>query len=178
MREVTEIDLQELALTDAGQQAREILIQDMRLLWDNGFQPTLNVIRTYEKDDEAAVIKTDVYSYHVDYSPIPLDTYLCTYYGDASDILPNDQAIQKIKKSSIIENIRLEYGGDDDGLEEYIEENFYDLHYEALPGAIPINLGLGHMWRLATKHPGMNTLPCIHRAPVEVSGKTRLLLIC
>jgi len=37
-----------------------------------------------------------VYSYHVDRSPIATDTFLCTYHGAASDLIANEQALQKI----------------------------------------------------------------------------------
>ena len=47
-------------------------------------------------NQEFDFIPTDVYSYHVDRSPIATDTFLCTYHGAASDIIANDQAEQKI----------------------------------------------------------------------------------
>jgi hypothetical protein len=58
------------------------------------------------------------------------------------------------------------------------EEYFFDLHYQPKPNAKPVNLGLGHLWRLAVDHPTQQVLPCVHRAPVEKDGEYRLLLIC
>jgi hypothetical protein len=174
--EVTEEDLLGLDLSEAGNQARETLLSDMKLLRENGSLPNLNIIKYYEKDD--SFLATDVYSYHVDRSPIPSYTYLCTYYGDASDIIPNDQAIQKILIPELRQELMKEYDGDATGFEEFLEENFYDLHYQALPDAQPINLGIGNLWRLAIDHPDSPVLPCIHRAPVEKSGVARLLMIC
>ena len=51
-------------------------------------------------------------------------------------------------------------------------------HYQPKPDAQPINLGIGHIWRLAVDHPTQKVLPCVHRAPVENDGEYRLLLIC
>jgi hypothetical protein len=62
--------------------------------------------------------------------------------------------------------------------EAFVKDNSFDLHYQALPLASPMNLGLGHLWKLAVDHPTSRTLPCIHRAPIETDGKYRLLLIC
>jgi len=59
-----------------------------------------------------------------------------------------------------------------------LEENYFDLHYQAKPHVVPTNLGLGHLWRLAVDHPKQLALPCIHRAPIENEGEYRLLLIC
>jgi hypothetical protein len=175
---VTEKMLLDLTLTKEGEKARSVLLDDMKLLSDNGSAPTLNIITHYDKDEELDFISTDVYSYHVDRSPIPSDTYLCTYYGDASDILPNNQAIQKILIPEVSVKLRAMYDGPEEEFDNFLEENFFDLHYEALPGANPINLGNGHLWRLSTDHPGQKVPPCIHRAPIETSGKPRLLMIC
>jgi hypothetical protein len=77
----------------------------MQLLSDFGASPTLNLIQNYERDDELNFISTDVYSFHVDRSPIPTDTFLCTYHGAASEILPNDQVEQKILIPEIREKL-------------------------------------------------------------------------
>lgn len=53
------------------------------------------MITTYERDVDYPFFPTDVYLFHVDRSPVPFDTFLCTYYGESSDILPNDQAEKK-----------------------------------------------------------------------------------
>ena len=62
--------------------------------------------------------------------------------------------------------------------ETFVEENFFDLHYDAKPGATPINLGNGNLWRLAVDHPFQEVLACIHRDKKEKNGEYRLLLIC
>jgi hypothetical protein len=171
-------ELLALELSEEGQLAREIIISDLKLLEAHGASPILNVIREYERDDSVSFFPTDVYSFHVDRSPIPVDTFLCTYYGDSSEILPNSQAQQKMLIPEVRNELRKLYAGPDEGFEAFLSEYFFDLHYEAKPDARPVNLGLGHLWRLATDHPGNQSLPCVHRAPVEKSGKLRLLLIC
>ncbi|MCF8278559.1 MAG: DUF1826 domain-containing protein [Flavobacteriales bacterium] len=171
-------ELRELKLSEQGQLARKILLQDLKLLTAHGASPTLNLIKYYERDDAFPFFPTDVYSFHVDRSPIPVDTFLCTYHGDASDILPNAQAEQKILVPEIRAELRKRYDGAEDGFESFLTEHFFDLHYQAKAAARPINLGLGHLWRLAVDHPESKVLPCIHRAPEERTGQTRLLMIC
>ena len=61
-----------------------------------GAAPVLNLINAYPTEDEDTFFSTDVYSFHVDSSPVASDTFLCTYYGACSEILPNKDAIQKI----------------------------------------------------------------------------------
>lgn len=178
MTTLEEEDLLELDLSEQGQIAREILIDDLKLLKAQGASPVLNVIRYYDRDEEDSVLSTDVYSFHVDRSPIPVDTFLCTYYGDSSEIIPNSQVQQKILIPEIRAELKKLYDGPEEGFEAFLTEYFFDLHYEALPGAQPVSLGLGHLWRLATDHPQGKSLPCVHRAPEEKSGKSRLLLIC
>lgn len=178
MTTLEEEDLLELDLSEQGQLAREILIADLKLLRDHGASPVLNVIRYYDRDDEDSFFSTDVYSFHVDHSPIPVDTFLCTYYGDSSEIIPNSQAQQKIYIPEIRDELRKLYNGPEEGFEAFLAEHFFDLHYEALPGANPVSLGFGHLWKIATEHPERQSLPCVHRAPVEKSGQSRLLLIC
>ncbi|TXF90833.1 hypothetical protein FUA23_05180 [Neolewinella aurantiaca] len=173
-----EEELMALELSEQGQLARKTLLNDLKLLQDYGADPVLNVIRCYERDDSSLAFPTDVYSYHVDCSPVPTDTILCTYHGAASDILPNDQGVQKILVPELREKLRELYGGEEEGFEDFLKENYFDLHYQALPEARPINLGVGHMWRLAIDHPESEVLPCLHRAPLEADGKRRLLMIC
>ncbi|MFM2393242.1 MAG: hypothetical protein RLZZ546_1224 [Bacteroidota bacterium] len=176
--EIQEDDLSSLQLSKAGNQAREILLNDFKLLRENGSLPSLNIIIQYEHDDSLPFFSTDVYSFHVDRSPIPTSTFLCTYYGDASEIIPNSLAVKKVLIPSIRSQLKELYEGDEDGFGDFLTDNFYDLHYEALPEASPIKLGLGNLWRLAIEHPESKVLPCIHRAPLEKSGKPRLLMIC
>ena len=175
---IEEDELRALKLTNQGNLARTVLLNDLKLLENHGALPTLNLIKQYERDDAFPFFPTDVYSYHVDRSPIPIDTFLCTYHGAASDILPNDQAQQKILVPEIRLELRKLYDGEDEGFESFLSEYFFDLHYQALPNARPINLGVGHMWKLATDHPNSKVLPCIHRAPEENDGKIRLMIIC
>ena len=157
-------ELLELQLSEQGQLACEILLNDLKALKNLGASPTLNLIKFYDRDDSNPFFPTDVYSFHVDRSPIPVDTFLCTYYGESSEILPNAQAKQKVLVP--------------EGFESFLSENFFDLHYLAEPKAQPIKLGLGHLYRLAIEHPKSKVLPCIHRAPKEKRGQKRLLLIC
>jgi hypothetical protein len=178
---ITEIEpeaLLDLQLSEDGQVALKILLHDMDLLRKFGASPSLNVIKQYERDDDNPVFPTDVYSFHIDRSPVPVDTFLCTYYGASSQILPNADAIKKIHIPEIFDQLKKQYNGNEEGFEEFLSENFFDLHYQAKPHAQPITLGLGHLWRLAIDHPNSQVQPCIHRAPMEMEGQPRLLLIC
>lgn len=175
---VEEEELLELHLSEQGQLAREVLLNDLNLLKAHGASPILNVIRNYERDDAVPFFPTDVYSFHVDRSPVPVDTFLCTYYGEPSELLPNSQVEQKVLIPEIRAELKRLYGGVEEGFEAFLSDYFFDLHYQAKPGAVPVNLGLGHIWKLATDHPNNKSLPCVHRAPLEKSGEKRLLLIC
>jgi len=171
-------ELRELQLSEQGQLAREILLDDLKALKAHGASPILNVIKQYERDDSYPFFPTDVYSFHVDRSPLPTDTFLCTYCGDSSEILPNSQAEQKVLIPEIRTELKKLYGRGDAGFESFLSEHFFDLHYQAKPKASTIRLGLGHLWRLAVDHPKSQVSPCIHRAPHEESGQSRLLMIC
>lgn len=171
-------ELYRLQLSKQGQLAREVLLSDMKALRDFGAQPTINVIKYYDRDDAYPFFPTDVYSFHVDRSPVPTDTFLCTYYGEASDILPNAQGKQKILIPEIRAELRKLYDGPDEGFDAFLSENFFDLHYQAAPDATLINLGIGNLWKLAVDHPESKVPPCLHRAPKEKPGQSRLLLIC
>lgn len=176
--EVTTDDLLSLQLTEEGSIARNTIISDIKLLRDSGALPSLNLLKSYERDDEFDFISTDVYSYHVDRSPIETSTFLCTYYGAASDILPNDQATQKILIPEVRKKLKALFDGRDEDFENFLTENYFDLHYEPDSHAKEINLGVGNLWRLSVDHPGQRVLPCIHRAPIENCNEFRLLLIC
>ncbi|WP_308912377.1 DUF1826 domain-containing protein [Acinetobacter schindleri] len=178
MIEVSVEDLLALQLSEQGHVAREIILKDMQLLTDYGVSPSLNLLKCYERDDEFDFISTDVYSYHVDRSPIETDTFLCTYHGAASEILPNDQVEQKILIPEIREQLKQLHDGPETEFEAFLEEYFFDLHYRAKADVKPVNLGTGNLWRLAVDHPAQQVLPCVHRAPVENDGEYRLLLIC
>ena len=175
--EVSVDDLCALTLSSSGELARQTILEDMRLLTEFGASPCLNLLKQYQRDDELDFIATDVYSYHVDRSPIATDTFLCTYYGAASDLLANDQVEQKILIPEIRAELKKLYDGPAGQFEQFLEEYFFDLHYQPKADAKPVNLGQGHLWRLAVDHPQQQVLPCVHRAPVE-QGTLRLLLIC
>ncbi|MFQ6599847.1 DUF1826 domain-containing protein [Flavobacterium sp. C3NV] len=178
---ITEVypeDLIALKLSEKGNIARGIILNDLQLLTDFGASPSLNLLKCYERDDEFDFISTDVYSFHVDRSPIATDTFLCTYHGAASDIIANAKAEQKILVPEIRTKLKELHDGPEEEFEDFLKENYFDLHYQAHQDAAPVNLGLGHLWRLAVDHPKQEVLPCIHRAPVENEGEYRLLLIC
>jgi len=179
--DVTEVfseDLLKLKLSESGKLARTTILKDLQLLTDHGASPSLNLIKNYQRDDELSFISTDVYSFHVDRSSVRTDTYLCTYYGSSSHIIPNDQAMQKIQIPEIRQHLLDIYEGDEKDFELFLAENFFDLHYQAKPDALLTNLGIGSLWKLAVDYPGQTVLPCIHRAPLEREGEYRLLLIC
>ncbi|MHC0440186.1 DUF1826 domain-containing protein [Flavobacterium sp. 3-210] len=176
--EVSPEDLMVLQLSEKGNRARQIILKDLQLLADFGASPSLNLLKCYERDDEFDFISTDVYSFHVDRSPIATDTFLCTYHGAASEIISNSQAEQKILIPEIRAKLKELYDGPEEEFEDFLKENYFDLHYHTHADAEPINLGQGHLWRLAVDHPKQQVLPCIHRAPIENEGEYRLLLIC
>jgi len=159
--EVSIDDLLALQLSENGHSAREIILKDIQLLSNFGASPSLNLLKCYERDNELDFISTDVYSYHIDRSPIETDTFLCTYHGAASDIAPNDQVEQKILIPEIREKLKKLHDGQDTEFETFLEEYFFDLHYQPKPD-----------------HPTQQVLPCVHRAPTENDGEYRLLLIC
>ncbi|MRX41532.1 DUF1826 domain-containing protein [Flavobacterium sp. LC2016-23] len=178
---ITEVDREDLIalqLSEKGNRARELILTDLQVLTDLGASPALNLLKCYERDDEFDFISTDVYSFHVDRSPIATDTFLCTYHGAASDIIPNAQAEQKILIPEIRTKLKELYDGPPEGFEDFLKDNYFDLHYQVHADVEPVNLGVGHLWRLAVDHPKQQVLPCIHRAPVEREGEYRLLLIC
>jgi len=178
---ITEVypeDLLSLQLSENGNIAREIILQDLQLLTDSGAKPSLNLLKSYQRDTEFDFISTDVYSYHVDRSPVATDTFLCTYYGPASDILPNKKAVQKILIPEIREKLKELHDGPQSEFENFLEDCCFDLHYQPKSDDQPINLGTGNLWKLAVDHPDQKALPCIHRAPVENDRDFRLMLIC
>ncbi|MBZ4040830.1 DUF1826 domain-containing protein [Flavobacterium hibisci] len=178
---ITEIypeDLNAIQLSEKGDIARKIILHDLKLLSDFGASPSLNLIKCYERDDEFDFISTDVYSFHVDRSPIPTDTFLCTYHGASGDIIANSQAEQKVLIPGIRSKLKELHDRAEEEFENFLTENYFDLHYKMHDDAEPVNLGLTHLWRLAVDHPNQSVHPCIHRAPKENDGEYRLLLIC
>ena len=178
MAELHPEELFELQLSEQGQLARQILLNDLKILKDHGASPALNLIKYYERDDAYPFFPTDVYSFHVDRSPIATDTFLCTYHGEPSDIVPNSQAIQKVLIPEIRAELKKLYNGADEGFESFLSEYFFDLHYQPKPNASLISLGIGNLWKLAIDHPESKVLPCLHRAPIEKNGENRLMIIC
>ena len=171
--------LNALLLSDAGRVARDILLEDQRLLRDRGLSPELNCIQSYPRDEDPAPVPIDVYSFHADSAPVEADTYLCTYHGAASEGLRNDEAQRRVDVPATRAELLSLFGGEDnDAFLEYLNENCYDLHYAPLPGARPFSFGLGNFWRIALDYPGSPVPPCVHRAPETVPGQpARLLLI-
>lgn len=171
-------ELLSLDLSENGKIAREILLNDLEILTLHGADPVLNIIAYYESDEEDNFFPTDVYSYHVDRSPIPVDTFLCTYIGDSSEIIANENAIQKIQIPEIKNELINKYHIKETEFDSFVKEHFFDLHYQAINNCQPISLGLGNLWKIATDNPVNPVPPCVHRAPKEKNGQKRLLLIC
>lgn len=86
--------------------------------------------------------------------------------------------MQKILIPEVRKKLKELYDGPESEFEDFLKENYFDLHYQSKPDAKPVNLGWGHLWRLAVDHPEQKVLPCVHRAPFENNGEYRLLLIC
>lgn len=167
-----------LPVSAAGRLAIEAMLTDFRLLRDRQLDPVLNYINGSERDDEDAIVATDVFSWHADRAPVPLDTYLCTYFGPTSEGLRNEDAARRVDDPATRAELLKRYGGaDDDGFREFLADHSYDLHYAAAPGAQPFSFGHFNLWRIALVYPGNPVAPCIHRAPVTRPGETRLLLI-
>lgn len=174
-----EDDLRALVLSPAGKIARETLIADLRLLREHELAPELNCIPGYPKDDEAGPVPTDVYSFHADSANVPADTFLCSYTVASSEGLRPEDAVRCSDVPETRARLLKLYGGaDDTGFAIFLNENFYDLHYVAAPGARPYVFGLGNLWRITTDWPGSPVPPCVHRAPATLPGQPpRLLLI-
>lgn len=168
-----------LPLSESGRIARDILIADQQLLRAHNLAPALNWIDGCASEMDGGPIARDVMSFHVDSATVEVDTYLCTYFGLPSEGLRNDEALRHVDIPETRAKLLGIYGGkDDEGFREYLNENYYDLHYAPMPNACPFSFGLGNLWRIATAHPGSAVPPCIHRAPVSIPGQSpRLLLI-
>jgi hypothetical protein len=168
-----------LPLSEAGQKAVAILVEDLRRLRDRELDPVLNAITAYPRDEEPGAIPVDVYSFHADSAPVVAETWLCTYHGAPSEGLRNDEAVRRMDLPGMREILLAEYDGtDDDDFTDYLSEHCYDLHYAPLPAALPFSFGVGHLWRIAVDYPGSPVPPCLHRAPENHPGDpVRLLLI-
>lgn len=171
--------LRALDLSDAGKMARDVLLQDQEWLRARDLLPSLDCIHGYLNDLEARVMRTDVQSFHVDSSTVATDTYLCTYHGPASEGLCNEEALRRVDiPETRAALLKLYCGNDDAAFLDYLNENYFDLHYAPLPQAQPFSFGLGNLWRIATEYPGSPVPPCIHRAPETLAVQPpRLLLI-
>jgi hypothetical protein len=176
---IDEDDLRRLTLSPAGQAARALLIEDLRLLRERELAPELNIIPAYPKDDDTGPVPTDVYSFHADSANVQTDTFLCSYTVSSSEGLRPADAVRCADVPATRAKLLQEYGCTDDaGFAAFLNENFYDLHYVAKEGAQPYAFGLGNFWRIATDWPGNPVPPCVHRAPVQRPGEPpRLLLI-
>ena len=178
---ITPIDderLMELSLTEAGDVARQIILQDLELLRSRDLLPSLDCVNGYNNAVQIGSVRTDVQSWHADSATAEADTYLCTYHGACSEGLINEEAICRANiPETRAELLKLHGGADDESFAEYLNDHFYDLHYAPLPNAKPYAFGLHNLWRVATDYPGSPVPPCIHRAPDTVPGQTRLLLI-
>lgn len=176
---VDEDELESLPVSAAGKQAVALLQRDLLLLREHGAEPVVDCIDGYPRDDDGAVVATDVYSFHADSATVATDTFLCTYHGRSSEGLRNEDAERRVDLPETRAALLRQYGGKDDaGFLEYLEEHFYDLHYAPRPGARPFSFGVGNLWRIAVAYPGCPVLPCVHRAPETLPGDPpRLLLI-
>lgn len=170
--------LRSLRLSTEGREAVEILLEDQELLRAHGLAPVLDCIHGYPRDEDSAVMSTDVFSFHADSATVQADTYLCTYHGPTSEGVRNDQVQRRIDIPETRAELLKLFGGENDGeFLEFLSENCYDLHYALIPGARPFSFGIGNLWRIAVAYPGSPVLPCIHRAPETLPGQSRLLLI-
>jgi hypothetical protein len=174
-----EARLAALSLSEAGRIARDILLEDQRLLRAQGLAPELNCIHGYPRDEEPTPVRTDVYSFHVDRAPVETDTWLCTYYGAPSEGLLNEEAQRRIDHPETRARLlELFAGEDNEEFLEFLAEHSFDLHYAPAPHARPFSFGLGNLWRIACAYPGSPVPPCLHRAPETRPGDPpRLLLI-
>ncbi|MEO6569275.1 MAG: hypothetical protein ABIO94_10980 [Opitutaceae bacterium] len=168
-----------LRVSEAGRNAINAVMEDLKRLREQQLSPELNCIQRYPRDEESGAVRTDVYSFHADSAPVAADTWLCTYHGASSEGLRNDEAARRVDiPETHAELLRL-YGGEADaGFQEFLRENCYDLHYAPLPHAQPFSFGRCNLWRIALDYPGSPVPPCIHRAPETAPGDPpRLLLI-
>ncbi len=174
-----EARLQSLPVSAAGRVAVDQLLADQRQLRDLGLDPALNCISGYPRDEQPGPVATDVFSFHADSAEIEADTWLCTYWGPASEGLRNEEAQRHVDIPATRAALLRHYGGpDDEDFLGYLREHCYDLHYAPAPAARLFPFGQGNLWRIALDYPGNPVPPCIHRAPATFPGQPpRLLLI-
>jgi len=171
--------LLDLSLSAAGTVARDILLEDQQLLRSFDLAPILDCIHSSPRDVSGGPFPVDVYSFHADSATVAADTYLCSYVGATSEALRNDQARRRVDiPETRAELLKLCGGEDNEEFREFLNDNFYDLHYAPTDGAQIISFGLGNLWRIATEYPGSPVPPCIHRAPTTApDAPPRLLLL-
>lgn len=170
--------LQTLALSVAGRVAVEFMLADLARLQRRELAPVLNCIYGYPRDEEAGPVVTDVFSFHADSAPVPAETWLCTYFGPASEGLRNEEAHRRVDLAETRAELLRIFGGEEgEAFQEFLRDHCYDLHYAPAPGARPFSFGLGSLWRIAVEHPDCPVPPCVHRAPDTQPGQSRLLLI-
>ena len=170
--------LESLPLGESGRAAVAFMLNDLRLLREHDLDPVLDHVNGFLRDADPGPVRTDVASFHADSATAEADTWLCTYHGPTSEGLRNDEAVQRISVPETRAALLKKFGGEDgDAFREFLSEHCYDLHYIPAPDARPFAFGPGHLWRIATQHPGCPVPPCIHRAPDTVVGERRLLLI-
>mgnify|MGYP001795613497 CR=1 FL=1 len=106
-------------------------------------------IHDYTRDEEPGPVPTDVFSLLVDSAQIEADTWLCTYFGPASEGLRNEDARRKVEIPETREKLRADLGAeaDDDAFRAALHAHCYDLHYAAVEGARPYSFGVGPLWR-------------------------------
>jgi len=171
--------LRSLPLSGAGRVAADVMLEDQRLLREQGLDPEINCIHHYPRDETDGPIATDVLSFHADSATEETDTWLCTYHGFPSEGVATQDICRRADIPEIrAELLRLHGGPDDEDFLAFLSANCYDLHYSPLPHARPWSFGIGNLWRIATDWPGSPVPPCIHRAPETKEGDpVRLLLI-
>ncbi len=177
---LTEERLRALPLSASGTKAVAAMMADLERLRGIERDPLLNCVRQYPRDEEPGPVRTDVFSFHADGAPVEADTFLCTYFGPASEGLPNEEAVRRVDLPEVRGELRRYLGAEveDEDYRELLREHGYDLHYAPLAGAVPYSFGLYHLWRIAIDWPGSSVPPCIHRAPETATGDPpRLLLI-
>ena len=175
---VDEARLTALPVSAAGRVAIAQLLADLRRLREHHLDPALNCIHGYPRDATPGPVATDVFSYHADSATVETDTWLCTYYGPASEGLRNDEARRRVDAPATRAELLRRFGGEDDeSFRAHLSERCYDLHYEPLGAAQPFAFGPGHLWRIAVAWPGSPVPPCIHRAPETCPGQPPRLLL-
>jgi hypothetical protein len=51
-------------------------------------------------------VSVDVHSFHVDTANVPTETMLCTYPGDASEVLPRADALRRVDEPALRARLR------------------------------------------------------------------------